>query len=78
MGGLLFGVDVNQTFKETYSPTYAQTYHKPFEQFSPQYQMDYVYQPNVMIESPGAKGPITTTKKEAVSTQEQSSEILNP
>ena len=48
--------------------TYAPTTHQPFEQFAPQYQMDYSYAPNVQIHSPGATGSTITTKKEASST----------
>ena len=48
--------------------TYAPIIHKPFEQFSPQYLMDYSYAPTVQIESPGAQGAVITTKKEAHST----------
>ena len=48
--------------------TYAPTLHQPFEQFAPQYQMDYQYAPSVFIESPGAQGAVMTTKKEATST----------
>ena len=60
MGGLLFGVDITQG-----AQTYAPVIHKPFEIFSPQYQMDYSYAPNVQIDSPGATGSTITTKKEA-------------
>lgn len=45
--------------------TYAPVIHKPFELFAPQYQMDYSYAPTVQIESPGARGAVITTKKEA-------------
>ena len=48
--------------------TYSPVFHKPFEQFSPQYQMDYQYAPTIQIDSPGAAGAVMTTKKEAHST----------
>ena len=48
--------------------TWAPTTHAAFEQFAPQYQMDYSYAPNVQIHSPGATGSTITTKKEASST----------
>jgi len=48
--------------------TWAPVYHKPFEQFSPSYQLDYSYAPNVQISSPGATGSTITTKKEATQT----------
>ena len=66
MGGWLFGVDITEGAK-TWSPT---TY-KPFSTFSPQYQMDYSYAPNIQISSPGATGSTITTKKEASSTPTQ-------
>ena len=49
---------------KTYSPTITH----PLAQFSPTYQMDYQYAPTVQIESPGARGAVMTTKKEATST----------
>lgn len=58
--GWLFDMHVTEGAK-----TYAPIIHKPFEQFSPQYQMDYSYAPSVFIESPGARGAVITTKKEA-------------
>ena len=65
MGGWLFGVDYHYTEG---AKTYAPILHQPFEQFSPQYQQDYIYAPSVQIDSPGAIGPAITTKKEAHST----------
>ena len=65
MGLDLFGhvdVDITEGAK-IYSPII----HQPFEVFSPQYQMDYSYAPMVAIESPGARGAVITTKKEAAS-----------
>jgi len=61
--GWLFDQNITQGAR-TYSPTL----HQPFEQFAPQYQMDYSYAPNVQISSPGATGSTITTKKEASST----------
>lgn len=54
-------------FNYEYSPTDQRVFHKPFEVFSPQYQMDYSYAPTVQIDSPGARGAVITTKKEAAS-----------
>lgn len=54
--------DIN--VKQSFSPIY----HKPFEQFSPAYQLDYSYAPNIQIDSPGATGTTITTKKESAQT----------
>ena len=72
MTGWLFGSEID--IRREYSPHFAQQYHQPFEQFSPQYQMDYSYAPSVFIDSPGATGAVITTKKEAHSTPTISSE----
>ena len=61
----IFGIDFHLTEG---AKTYAPVIHQPFEQFAPQYQQDYIYAPSVQIDSPGAQGPIVTTKKEAMST----------
>ena len=65
MTGWLIGSDIHITEG---AKTYAPVLHQPFEQFSPQYQMDYSYAPTVQIDSPGARGAVITTKKEAHST----------
>lgn len=63
-------MDFTQEIQHTFSPT---TYEK-FSTFAPVYspttgyQLDYSYAPMVAIESPGARGAVVTTKKEATQT----------
>jgi len=67
---MAFWSDINVEIQETFSPT---TYEK-FSTFAPVYspttgyQLDYAYAPMVAIESPGASGPVVTTKKEMAQT----------
>jgi len=62
--GVLFGSETKIKKEIAYSPII----HQPFEVFSPAYQLDYSYAPSVFIESPGARGSVITTKKEATQT----------
>ncbi|MBA7496537.1 hypothetical protein ES702_07146 [subsurface metagenome] len=72
MAAGIFAVDFTTEIQKTYAPTIYEKFSTFAPVYAPQlgYQLDYTYAPMMAIESPGARGAVVTTKKEASQTQD--------